>query len=85
MKRKADHHLDFLVDAAASHEDPLALLDMKDEDDEESDEEKAVDGVKPLTGNEGVKRSKDDQGGSSSRKISRVRFQLRSSFHVVVY
>jgi hypothetical protein len=76
MKRKADHHLDFLVDAAASHEDPLALLDAKDEDEEESDEERLADGIKLSGGNEGANRSKDGQGGSSSRKISRVRARI---------
>ncbi|CED84338.1 Histone acetyltransferase SAGA/ADA, catalytic subunit PCAF/GCN5 and related proteins [Phaffia rhodozyma] len=37
MKRKADHHLDFLIDAAASKPDPLAGLDFKDEDDSEDE------------------------------------------------
>lgn len=82
MKRKADHHLDFLVDAAASHEDPLAMLDAKhknDEDDEDEDDSDEEALANKLSGNKlassglgAAKRGKDGQGGSS-RKVHRVR------------
>lgn len=73
MKRKADHHLEFLVDAAASIDDPLAVLDRK-QDDEESDDEQPDSKRLKLD-------DKEKQGslepGSSSRRVSYV-FDPRS-------
>lgn len=70
MKRKADHHLDFLVDAAATQKDPLAELDFKDDDD--SEEEAAAKKIKLLNGgSKAVKvvpgREKDAKGRLKKR------------------
>jgi len=75
MKRKADHHLDFLVEAAATQKDPLAELDFKDDDD--SDEEAAAKKLKLVNGGSKAvkvvaKREKDAKGRLIKNKRSRT-------------
>lgn len=94
MKRKADHHLEFLVDAAASHDDPLASLGMG-KDEEDSDDEIA--NIK-ASGQVGGKQAvggfaKRDRGegqvetSPSGRKVSRVSRHAPFMFsaYVVLY
>lgn len=75
MKRKADHHLEFLVDAATSQKDPLAELDFKDDDD--SEDEAAAKKLKLANGASKAvkvvaKREKDARGRLIKTKRGRT-------------
>lgn len=81
MKRKADHHLEFLVDAAASHDDPLASLGMGKDEEDSDDEQTAIKGQvgsKQAVGGL-AKRERErleGEGSPAGRKAARVSSRL---------